>query len=143
MESTPRDEMDALLAALLPFAQQMIERQGEFHPYAAALDLSGEIRLVAGYSGEDHPDSSELIELLYEGLAQQSSAGEIRAAGVCSDVRVAPPESGDVTDAIRIAIEHVGSDPIEVFLPYVIRKLRKPQYGELFAQAGAARLFSR
>jgi hypothetical protein len=135
--------MDALLAALLPFAQQMIERHGEFYPYAAALDTAGEIHMVAGYAGEEHPDSSELIELLYEGLVQQSTAGEIRAAGVCADVRVRPPNARDMTDAVRVAIEHLGSDPIEVFLPYVNRKLRSPEYGELFAQAGTALLFSR
>jgi hypothetical protein len=46
--------------------------------------------MVAADPGEDHPDSSELIELLYEGLMRQASAGEIRAAGVCADVRVSP-----------------------------------------------------
>jgi hypothetical protein len=143
MEPTPRDEMDTLLDALLPFAQQMIEKHGEFYPYAAALDTSGEIQMVAGYAGEEHPDSSDLIELLYEGLTQQSSAGEIRAAGVCADVRVTPPNSRDMTDAIRVSIEHASSDPIDVFMPYVRRKRRSPQYGELFAQAGTARLFSR
>lgn len=143
MEPTPRDEMDALLDALLPFAQQMIGKHGEFYPFAAALDSSGEIQMVAGHTGEERPDSSELIELLYEGLSQQASSGEIRAAGVCADVRVTPPGSRDVTDAIRVAIEHTGSEPVEVFLPYVGRKFRGAQYGELFAQPGTARVFVR
>jgi hypothetical protein len=143
MEPTPRDEMDAMLDALLPFAQQMIAKHGEFYPFAAALDSSGELQMVAGNTGEEHPDSSELIDLLIEGLSQQASSGEIRAAGVCADVRVTPPGSGDVTDAIRVAIEHAGSEPVEVFLPYASRKFRGAEYGELFAQPGTPRVFLR
>jgi hypothetical protein len=56
---------------------------------------------------------------------------------------VTPPNSRDMTDAIRVSIEHASSDPINVFMPYVRRKRRSPQYGGLFAQAGTARLFSR
>jgi hypothetical protein len=143
MGATPRDEMDGVLDALLRFAQQMLDKHGEFYPYAAALDSSGEVQMVAADVGEEHPDSSELIELLYEGLTRQASAGQIRAAGVCADVRVNPPDSADTTDAIKIAIEHASSDPVEVFLPYVKRRFRGAQYGELFAQAGTARVFSR
>jgi hypothetical protein len=29
-----------------------------------------------------------------------------------------------MTDAIKVAIEHTSSDPVEVFLPYVNRKFR-------------------
>jgi hypothetical protein len=143
MGSTPRDEMDALLDALLRFGQQMLDKHGEFYPYAAALDSSGELQMVAAADpGDEHPDSSELIELLYQGLMRQASAGEIRAAGVCADVRVSATDSPQMTDAIKVAIEHTSSDPVEVFLPYVKRKFRGTQYGELFAQPGTARVFS-
>lgn len=143
MGSTPRNEMDALVDVLLRFAQEMLDKHGEFYPYAAALDSSGELQMVAADPGEEQPDSSELIELLYEGLMRQASAGEIRGAGVCADVRVSPPDSPDMSDAIKVAIEHASSDPVEVFLPYVKRRFRGAQYGELFAQPGTARVFSR
>ena len=100
--------MDTLLGALLPFARQMLDKHGEFFPYAAALDQSGEVQMVAAETGEEHPDSSEMIDLLYEGLARQASAGEIRVAAVCADVRVSASGSSGMTDAIRVAIEHEG-----------------------------------
>jgi hypothetical protein len=143
MEPTPRDEMDSLLDALLPFAKQMLGEHGEFYPYAATLDSSGNLQMVATHTGEEHPDSSQLIELLYEGLVQQASTGEIRAAAVCADVRVTPPNSPEMTDAIRVAIEHASGEPVNVFLPYENRKFRGIQYGELFAQAGTTRVFLR
>jgi hypothetical protein len=49
-------------------------------PIAAALDSSGELQMVAADPGDEHPDSSELIPLLYERLRHQASRGEIRAA---------------------------------------------------------------
>ena len=143
MGPKPRDGMDAVLDGLLGFAQQMLDKHGEFYPYAAALDSSGDLQMVAADAGEEHPDPSELIELLYEGLTRQASAGQIRAAGVCADARVNPPDSADMTDAIKVAIEHASSDPVEVFLPYVKRRFRGAEYGELFAQASTARVFSR
>jgi hypothetical protein len=143
MNPTPREEMDTLLDALLRFAQQMLDNHGEFYPFAAAVRSPGEIEMVASASEEEHPDSSVLIESLYEGLARQAAAGEIRAAGVCADVRVIPPDSTDNTDAISVAIEHASGDPVEVFLPYAKKKLRGVQYGELFAQAGVSRVFAR
>jgi hypothetical protein len=142
MEPTPRDEMDALLDALLRFAQQSLERHSEFYPFAAVVDSDGQIQLVAGYAGDDNPDSLELIDLLYESLTRQSTAGEIRAAAVCADVRVTPPGAADKTDAIRVAIEHANADPVEVLLPYGKRRLRGIDYGELFAQSGTARVFA-
>ena len=48
-----------------------------------------------------------------------------------------------MTDAVKVAIEHEGGDPVEVFLPYAKRRLRGVEYGELFAQSGTARVFSR
>jgi hypothetical protein len=137
-----REEMDMLLDALLRFAQQMLEKHGEFHPFAAALDSAGELQLVAADSGEEQLDSSEVIELLYEGLTRQAVAGEIRAGGVCVDVRVTPPDSSEKTDAISVAIEHANSDPVEVFLPYATRRFGGARYGALFAQAGTQRLFA-
>jgi hypothetical protein len=141
VDPTPREEMDTLLDVLLRFARQMLDKHGEFYPFAAAVSSRGEIEMVASDLGEEHPDSSVLIESLYEGLAGQAAADEIRAAGVCADVRVTAPESSDKTDAISVAIEHVTGDPVEVFLPYTKGRLRGVQYGELFAQSGVGRVF--
>src|SRR3954453_15811455 len=98
MESTPRDEMDSLLDMLLPFAQQQLEEHGEFFPFAASIDSSGALAIVAADLGDDHPASTDVIDSLYEGLAHSAAGGEIRAAGICADVRITPPGSRDQTD---------------------------------------------
>jgi hypothetical protein len=57
-------------------------------------------------------------------LARSAASGEIRAAAICADVRITPPESGDQTDAIRTSIEHADGDPVEVFMPYAKTRMR-------------------
>jgi len=84
-----------------------------------------------------------VIDLLYEALARSAANGEIRAAGICAEVRIAPPGSDDKTDAICTMIEHADGDPVDVFMPYAKKRMRGFEWGDLFAQAGTARIFTR
>ena len=143
MEPTPRDEMDSLLNTLLPFAQQQLERHGEFFPFAASIDSTGAPRMLAVDLGDEHPESTDVIDSLYEALARSAAGGEIRAAGVCADVRVTAPGSAEQTDAIRTSIEHAEGDPVEVFMPYAKRRMRGFEFRDLFAQPGTPRVFAR
>jgi hypothetical protein len=52
-----QNDVDALLNAALPLAQQMLERHGEFFPYGVAIDLAGEEHMLAAYDGDEHPPS--------------------------------------------------------------------------------------
>lgn len=55
-------DLDALLNASLPFAQQMLEKRGEFFPYGSVISLDGEMRMVAGEPGQgDRPLSNDVI----------------------------------------------------------------------------------
>jgi hypothetical protein len=143
MDPTPRDEMDSLLDMLLPFAQQQLEKHSEFFPFAGSIDSSGALATVAVDLGEERPASTDVIDSLYEALARSAASGEIRAAGICADVRITPPGSGDQTDAIRTSIEHAEGDPVEVYMPYAKRRMRGFQFGDLFAQPGTPRIFAR
>jgi len=142
MEPTPRNEMDSLLDALIPFAQQQLEKHGEFFPFAASIDSSGALAMVAVDLGDEQPASTDVIESLYEALERSAATGEIRAAGICADVRITPPGSGDQTDAIRTSIEHAEGDPVEVLMPYAKKRMRGFQFGDLSAQAGTRRIFA-
>jgi len=63
----------------------------------------------------------------------QASQGDIRAAGICFDVRVVAPGQIDKTDAIPLVLEREGGDAVNVFVPYA----RLPDgwftHGRLFA----------
>lgn len=104
--------MDAMLAAALPFAQQMLDKHGAFAPYAVSMNSAGEIGMVAAHAASEHPETAEVLADLYDGLRTQSVT--LRAVGVASDVTLA--NSGE--DAIHLEIEHREGVALGVVLPY-------------------------
>jgi len=130
--------MDALLNAALPFAQQQLAKHGEFFPYGVAMARDGQIGMIAGYTGSERPPSSEVLDILYEGLRSRNE--ENRGAGVVADVRL----KGDGTDAIQVEIEHREGIALKVFLPY--RKKRFGggiETGQMRAEDGERRIWPR
>lgn len=76
---------------VLPFAQQMLERHGEFIPYGGAMKPNGEIVSVAGYDGDEYPPSQDIIDLLKDAFRAAGRSGEYKATAIVFDVRVIPP----------------------------------------------------
>jgi hypothetical protein len=40
---TPKADCEALMNAVLPFAEQMLDRHGAFHPFGGAMGADGEV----------------------------------------------------------------------------------------------------
>lgn len=128
--------MDALLNAALPFAQQQLAKHGEFYPYGVALTTDGKVEMLAATTGEEHPASAELLDLLAKGVV--SRLGQFRAAAFVADVRVGPGHG----DAIRVEIEHQEGHAIAVLLPYSKKRFgRGVDYGQPVAANGNHRLW--
>jgi len=84
--STPKAECENLMNTALPFAEQMLQKHGEFFPYGAALKENGEIASVAGYDGRELPPSNDIIRLLKEAFVKGAKSGEYRATALVYDV---------------------------------------------------------
>ena len=129
-----QDDLDGLLEPALGFAQQQLDKHGEFYPYAVVVDADGQQRMVAADTGDARPASPALITTLFSTLSDERSS--LRAAAIVADVRL--PEAN--SDAIRVTLEHSERVALTVLLPYRIRRLgRGVDYGNL--QAGAATAF--
>jgi hypothetical protein len=106
-------ELDGLLQAAVPFAQQMLAEHGEFFPYGAAVSIDGDVRMVAADPGTgEHPDPTEVLDLLYRQLS--GARDGLAASAVVSDVRLLDPPS----NAIRVELEHREGVAIAVLLRY-------------------------
>lgn len=106
-----QDDLDGLLNATLPFAQQMLAKNGEFYPFGAAVTAGGETRLVAADPGRgEHPASAEVLSSMLDGFRR--TRGDLRAVAICSDVQL--PDS----DAVRVELEHRDGQAMAVLLPY-------------------------
>jgi hypothetical protein len=127
--------------ALLPFGQQMLQKHGEFFPYGGTMTTAGEITSEAAYDGTEQPPSQKLIEMMTQAFRQKAAAGQIRAAGICYDVRTIPPGQTEKTDAICASLEHQSGQFVDVYLPYKKGWFGKIQFGQIFAAKRNAQFF--
>lgn len=106
-------ELNGLLNVSLDVAAEQLTSVGEFYPYAVAVDLEGQPRLVTpDMGGDEHPDSTVVLERCLEALV--ASRGQFRASAVIVDVRL--NDAG--TDAIRVDLEHAEGLSLRLLLPY-------------------------
>lgn len=127
--------MDELLNVTLPFAQEQLAKYGEFYPFGAAVSNEGELRMVGAHTGDERPQSNELLEMTLSGVRKDAAA--IRAVAFVADVRVGG------ADAIRVEIEHREGHALEVLFPYS----REPAaqeiaYGQPTAAAAPRRVWT-
>jgi hypothetical protein len=134
-------DLDTLVNSLFPFAQGMLAKHGAFFPFGASLKSDGEVVLAAGDAGETHPESVAFVELLVDGFRKAASSHAIRAAGVCLDVRVVPPNTSKKMDAICARLEHAEGQCVDVYLPYEKNWLGRLKFGGIFSAPGEARIF--
>lgn len=129
--------MNELLGLCIPFAQEQIEEQGEFHPFGAMLATDGGARFAGAAVELELPDAAELIVRLNTAFRASAEAGEIRASAVCADVRA------DGGEAIRLDVEHRDAGPMTFLVPYRRRRLRGYVFEPLAASPGTAVVFAR
>ena len=134
-------DLDAIRNLLIPFAQQMLATAGGFHPFGGSMRMDGQLVQDAAHTGSEYPPSEELIELLTGGFRHRAASGEIRAAGICFDIRVVPPGASKKSDAIFVQVEDFDGEAIRVFVPYKKGLLGKIKYGEMFALQGTPAFF--
>lgn len=134
-------ELEKLLDAALPFAQQMLTNHGEFFPYGATMDAKGKISNVGGYTGEEHPKSTEVIDLLKAAYRRDGETGKIMACALVYDIRTIPPGQTEKTDAVAVDLDHRDGMSVIMIYPYKIAADKKVQFGTAFAMKGKGDIF--
>ena len=126
-------ELDEVLNAVLPLAQQMLGKYGEFYPIGASMTSAGKVGLVGVMPESDHPEAQEIIDLLMAQLVDDAAKREIRASVICFDGSAIPPGQSTKSDAICAHLEHESGLCVAAFLPYRKEISGQVTYGELFA----------
>lgn len=131
-----QDDLDRLLNAVLPFAEQALSKYGEMFPFGAAVLADGQVELLAGDPGSgDQPSSQDVLDTLYAG-ARQSSATR-RAVAFAADVKA------NGSDAVRIELEHREGTAIVVLLPYSRSRFKKAvTFGQMSGGTGQRQLWT-
>ena len=113
-----REEFDALIEFLVPFAQEMLELQGDFYPFAGYVDDSGEVCMVGAHLEDKHPDRKDVHAFLLEGFQAEASTKGYLATAICADGRAQRPDNEEVSDAVIVQLEHRDGTAISFALPY-------------------------
>lgn len=129
-------DLENLLGTGVGAAQEQLERNGGFLPFALVVENDGEVRLVAvtpadaaGDSDGDF-DADGMISDLTELLRQHRD--EFRAAAIVCDITLL--EEG--SDAIHVAAEHQDGSVFAAVLPYGANpETNELEFGELSADS--------
>jgi len=134
-----REDFNALLDALMPFAEEMLKKNGEFFPFGAAVSTAGEVSGHATYDGNETPSSEDVIAGLVQAFQQDARAGKIRATGICYDGRIV--QDGKKVDAVIIGLEHVSGCASKTCVPYSKGMFGKYRFGDLIASFDEPKIF--
>ncbi|MBW8864572.1 MAG: hypothetical protein JF609_06545 [Verrucomicrobia bacterium] len=134
-----RQDYDALLNALMPFAEQMLKQHGEFFPFGAAVNLTGEVTAHATYDGNELPPSEEVIASLTKAFLSEAREGKIRAAGICYDGRII--QGDKKVDAVMMTMEHQSGNASKVCVPYTKGWFGKYNFGQMVAALEEPKIF--
>lgn len=133
-----QQDLDGLLNPALGFAQQQLDKYGEFFPYAVVVRADGEVEMVAARpdGSDDRPTSADVMDACRATVAERRN--HLRAAAVIADVRL-----DEVGDAIRVELEHTEGPALTVLLPYAKKRFgRGLEFGELRAATGSRRIWA-
>jgi hypothetical protein len=140
---TAKQDCEDLMNAVLPFAEELLGRYREFHPFGGTMATSGEISHVGGWTGDEHPPASEVIALLESGFRQGAARGEYRATALVVDIRTIPPGRSGKQDAVAVRLDHRDAYSVQVILPYSFGPSGDLLLEEPFAIKGEGRIFAK
>ena len=86
-KATQKGDCEQLMNAVLPFAEEMLTNHGEFQPFGGTMTPDGQIGMTGGWTGDEHPASTEVIELVKAGFRAGAERGEYKATALVFDVR--------------------------------------------------------
>lgn len=138
----PKTECEEVMNAVLPFAEEMLTKHREFSPFGGTMSADGEIAHTGGWTGEEHPASTEVIELLEKGFRAGTQRGEYKATALVYDIRTIPPGKEEKQDAIAVALDHRDDYSVVVIFPYSFTSDGQLEIEAPFATRGENKIFS-
>lgn len=135
-----KSDCEMLLNSVLPFAEQMLRKHGEFYPYGGAMRTDGQIISVGGDNGSEHPKSVDIIELLETAFVAAAKKGDYKATALVTNSSLTLSSTGEKTDAIVVSLDHRDGYSVIVMFPYTITNGQLVMQAPI-AQKGAGKVF--
>jgi hypothetical protein len=131
--------IDNLKNAIIDQAKYFLDHAGEFYPFGGVINNKDEIVPLAAATGDEHPQSQEVIDLLEKAIIEKLKNGEAKIAGICIDVTYKPRGENYKKSAIQIKMLQSDGASIDYYLPY--NNIEDHiEYEELFDDIGTFKL---
>lgn len=118
--STPKEDCESLLNAVMPLVQKMLAEYQEFFPCGATMSPTGEIALAMPPGDDKDANTDALLATLEEGFRKQAAEGTARATAVAVDVLMVPPGRTKKQDAVEVRLDHKDNYSMRVLFPYAV-----------------------
>ncbi len=115
------DHLHSALNYCVDFARLMLEKSGEFHPFGAIVNATGDVEARGAWTGEEFPKGQDVYELLMEGLRAELLDGRAIAIAVAADVNIPEQYAAPYRDGLRVALESPGYSRF-VYMPYHLKR---------------------
>jgi hypothetical protein len=138
-----KQECEALMNALMPFAEKMLAKDRGFLPFGASMSASGQVAVAMGAPTNEHADANELISTIERGFRDGAKKGQLKAVGIAVDVRIVPPGKLAKQDAVEIRLEHRDGYSVRIIFPYSFAEEGELKVEAPFATAGTGSVFKR
>ena len=131
-----QDDLDSLLNAVLPLAENLLGKNGEFFPFGGSVSRQGQASLTPADPGlGEHPASDLVLAHLYD--KARTNASNARAAAFVADVRA------NGSDAVRVELEHQEGATLVVLVPYTRSRFKKTvAFGPISVAHGQPRIWA-
>jgi len=139
---TPKEECEELMRSLLPFARRMLAEYQEFLPYGGTMSPSGEIVHVGASTGEEHPKSATLVEIMENTFRDGAANGKFKVTAIVVDVLIEPPGKTAKQDAVEVRLDHRDGYSVRVVFPYAFSDSGELLVEAPFASRGQNSIFS-
>ncbi len=132
---TPKEECEVLLDKILPAAENLLKKNGEFYPIGAVMNANDKITFTAVDDDKEYPLPEDMITKLCEVHKTQADNNEIKVSGIAWNAGVQDPD-GRNQDAIVVSLEHRDNYSVIICEPYKKGFFKKVSFGNIFALEG-------
>lgn len=136
-----KSDCENILNVLMPFAEDMLVKHGEFFPFGGTMAPDGVISQVAASQEEGNPSSADVVERLRDRFRDGAAKGEIKATGIAYDMLITPPGAQNKQDAVALALDHRDGYSVVVVFPYRLSPVDGLVVDDPFAVAGDGAIF--
>lgn len=120
MSASPTQLQSATMHCI-GFAERMLQSDGEFYPFGAAINAAGVLESRGAWTGDGNPDVKEIYGLLAQAFRKDAQDGNILVSALAVNVNIPAIFASTWPDGIRVHVESRDYSRC-VYVPYKVGK---------------------